>query len=171
MINITSKGRYALKIMIDLALHVEDGKQQRLEIAERQGIPPDYIDQILSRLRASQLIESIRGRYGGFLLDKEPSEISAWDIFAAAEDTLYPVRCMESTGCGCDQSCSTKDIWGDLFSDLEMNLRKKSLTHLVDVWKRSEDKTLVGEGFPTLNRGQKIVRECKAPIKRLADRV
>ncbi|MEZ4740960.1 MAG: Rrf2 family transcriptional regulator [Bdellovibrionota bacterium] len=157
MINITSKSRYALKIMVDLAAHEQSGKQQRLDIAERQGIPPDYIDQILSRLRQSELVTSIRGRNGGFILGRPASEISVWDIFSAAEDTLYPVQCIESSNCLGGYLCSTRDIWLDLFSDLRKNLQKKTLAQLATLWKKPEDLAMM-TGFETLC-------ECKAPIK------
>jgi Rrf2 family protein len=75
-VNITAKSRYALKIMMDLAVQEDHGHQQRHNIAQRQNIPLDFMDQITSRLRAAGLVASIRGRSGGFQLSKLTTEIS-----------------------------------------------------------------------------------------------
>ena len=84
--NVTSKSRYALKFMIELASGEE--LRSRSDISRRQGIPIDYMDQILSRLRASGLVKTTRGRSGGVSLNKDASEITSWEIFDAVEEGL-----------------------------------------------------------------------------------
>jgi Rrf2 family iron-sulfur cluster assembly transcriptional regulator len=160
--NITSKGRYALKIMLDLAQNPEC-KQQRHDIAERQGIPFDYIDHILARLRNANLISSIRGRNGGFILSRAPHEISAWDIFHAAEDSIHPVMCLGSEQCLNDDICHTKGVWEHLFEEIQASLERKTLQELVRVWKKSE----IGDTMALSD----FKMECKGPAKRLGGQV
>jgi Rrf2 family protein len=155
--NITSKGRYALKIMLDLG-NFPETKQQRHDIAERQGIPYDYIDHVLARLRNAELIKSIRGRNGGFILGRAPENISAWEIFVAVEDSVHPVMCLGTGHCGNNEICNTKGVWEHLFADIEQSLARKSLAELVRVWKKSENE--VNMGF--LDHQM----ECKGPAKR-----
>ena len=156
--NITSKGRYALKIMLDLG-HRSEGRQQRHDIAERQGIPYDYIDHVLARLRNAGLIKSIRGRNGGFILGLAPEDISAWDIFVAAEDSVHPVMCLGTGHCLNDEVCHTKGVWEDLYAGIEQSLAGKSLAELVRVWKKSENEVTMD----LLDRQM----ECRGPAKRL----
>lgn len=110
--NITSKSRYALKIMMDLAQH-EGHLVHRADVAQRQGVPLDYMDQILSRLRDGSLIESTRGRGGGYKLALQPDQISVLEIFSSVEDVFEPVQCLDGgAGCMAQQVCQSKDAWG-----------------------------------------------------------
>jgi Rrf2 family protein len=113
--NITSKSRYALKIMMDLAFHADRPHVHRYDIARRQGIPSDYMDQILVRLRRGDLIESVRGRGGGYRLAKLPSQITVSELFAAVEDHYQPVLC-QGEACNFEAGCSSKPAW-DLIAD------------------------------------------------------
>ena len=133
--NITAKSRYALKIMMDLAVNEEHGHQQRQSIALRQSVPLDFMDQITSRLRAAGLVESIRGRSGGFQLAKSPADISMWAIFEAVEDSLYPVKCLDHEKCELEASCISSSAWNDILSVLKTELMKKSLFDVVAKWK------------------------------------
>jgi Rrf2 family protein len=87
--NITAKTRFGLKALMDIAYHHRVGPVQRRHIALRQGIPTDYMDQILMRLRNSGLIQSLRGREGGYHLALEADEISVWDVVNSVEDEPY----------------------------------------------------------------------------------
>jgi Rrf2 family protein len=156
--NITSKGRYALKIMLDLG-HNSEIRQQRHDIAERQGIPYDYIDHVLARLRNAGLVKSIRGRNGGFVLGRPSELISAWDIFVAVEESVHPVLCLGTGQCINDDICNTKGVWENLFADIEQSLARKSLAELVRLWKKSENEVNIG----FLDHQM----ECKGPVKRL----
>lgn len=89
VMNITAKTRFALKALMDIAYHHRVGPVQRRHIALRQGIPTDYMDQILMRLRNSGLIQSLRGREGGYHLALEADEISVWDVVNSVEDEPY----------------------------------------------------------------------------------
>lgn len=133
---ITSKSRYALKVMMDLATHQEKNLEQRHDIASRQGIPLDYLDQILLRLRAGGLIESVRGRAGGFKLVIEPKNISVWDILDASEDSLYPVQCLSDDsathGDSCLGSglCTTRGPWEEIIGTVKQSLNGITLDDL-----------------------------------------
>ena len=126
--NITSKSRYALKIMMDLTYHRDQPLVRRAEIAKRQGIPPDYLDQIMIRLRAGDLVESVRGRNGGYRLNRSPAEITLWDVFGTVEDGIYPVECLE-TGHSCDfePGCTTFPVWHQIFDAIRGPLSKMNL--------------------------------------------
>lgn len=112
--NITSKSRYALKILLDMAEHgATDELVQRAEIASRQGIPLDYMDQILGRLREAGLIASTRGRGGGYRLSRLPETVSMLEIFTAVEDAFEPVQCLDGGAhpCTASATCSSRDAW------------------------------------------------------------
>jgi Rrf2 family protein len=130
--NITSKSRYALKIMMDLALHASFSHTHRQDIVRRQGIPPDYLDQIMMRLRRGELIESIRGRGGGYRLARPAHQISVWDIFSVVEDSMIPAQCVEGQHtCDFEVACMTRDAWQTIYQSIRSNLQKMSLAQLL----------------------------------------
>ncbi len=133
--HITSKSRYALKILLDLAEHYDQGQQRRSSIAERQSVPLDFMDQILIRLRQAGFVTSKRGPRGGVALGKDPQTISLWDIFSQVEDGLYPVACMEKHDCLLDNKCISQDAWTQVFDIIKKELSKKTLADLVTSWK------------------------------------
>lgn len=151
--NITAKSRYALKVMIDLALFSTKELQQRSSLAERQGIPIDYMDHILQRLKSSELIKTVRGRGGGLCLGRNPEDISAWDIVKAVEDITSPVQCIVEP-CGHEDSCFSKDAWELIYLDIVTSLKSRTLSALVHQ-EYSKQVTL-----------RVSARECKAPSKR-----
>ena len=134
--NITSKSRYALKIMMDLTHYRSLPHVKRVDIAKRQGIPPDYLDQIMVRLRSGKLVESIRGRGGGYRLARSPDTISLWDVFGTVEDSIYPVGCVGGSAHSCDfeAGCVAKSAWEDIFSAIKSPLEKIKLTSIADKW-------------------------------------
>lgn len=129
--NITSKSRYALKIMMDLA-EAKSDLTHRSDIAQRQGIPLDYMDQIMSRLRERGLIGSTRGRSGGYRLSRAASEVSVLEIFTAVEDAFEPVQCLDGGhGCMAEHFCSSKDAWGAISSAIRQALSGIILSDIV----------------------------------------
>lgn len=157
--NLTSKSRYAVKIMIDFALH-SDEKLQRHTISERMGIPGDYIDHILARLRDAGIIDSIRGRSGGFVLKKKPEEISMWEIFKAAEDTVYSVECIDVQGCSHSEYCLNKSTWDEIYGTIQHALEAKMLDQMAAVWKQRKD-----ELPPENDEMRSRIVNCRAPKK------
>ena len=98
---ISTKGRYGLRLMLDLATEGGESPVPVKEIAKRQNISEKYLEQIISPLSKAGLVKSIRGAQGGYILTRPASEITAGDILRAAEGTIAPVECCES---GCDRS-------------------------------------------------------------------
>lgn len=161
--NFTAKSRYALKIMMDLADSKLVGRQQRNKIAMRQGISVDFMDHIMARLRNKELIESTRGRFGGFELKKSAEEISLWDIFDAVEDNIYPVQCIEDhDACKFEASCISYDAWSDVFYSIKKELASKTLASMVQKWQQKK----VHLKLNNIPANQ----ECKAPSKGNSDR-
>lgn len=127
-VNLTSRSRYALKIMLDLAHRRNDPLVRRQEIVARQGIPSKYLDQILIRLRRADLVESVRGRTGGYRIGREIDQISVWEVFRAVEDGIYPVECVdEHHGCEFMQSCAAVEPWQLIFEAMRKCLEGMSL--------------------------------------------
>ncbi len=158
--NITSKSRYALKIMMDLTEHSsadEAAVVQRSDIAVRQGIPLDYMDHILSRLREAGLLGSVRGRSGGYRLLRPADAVSVWEIFLAVEDGFQPVQCLEGgVGCVSEHVCSSKDAWGLISSAIRSALSGIILGDLVHRRELTKDlESLVSQ-----------TQECRAPKRR-----
>lgn len=149
--NFTAKSRYALKVMMDLAVKHDAGQQTRLSISHRHGIPIDFMDQILARLKSANLIQTTRGRSGGISLSHTPAEISLWKIFRAVEDSLYPVQCLEVDGCAFDHECISKDIWTTIFSGIQAHLEGLSLHQAV-----------MGQDILIIEKNG-LIQECKAP--------
>lgn len=133
--NLTSKSRYALKIMMDLAHFSHQPLVRRSDIASRQGIPTDYLDQIMIRLRAGKLVQSTRGRSGGYRLARPAEEITMWDLFSSVEESIVPVECI-SKGHSCDfeASCVSKNAWVEIFSAIRGSLSKITLASIAGSW-------------------------------------
>lgn len=162
--NLTSKSRYALKIMMDLAHYgATQALVRRGEIATRQGIPTDYLDQIMIKLRAGNLVESTRGRTGGYRLSRSAEEISMWDLFSAVEESMIPVECISSGHvCDFERSCSSKEGWGTIFGALKTSLGEISLARLAKQW-AAESSGQMANQLRTVAGGCQgdLVQECR----------
>ena len=114
--NITSKGRYALRVMLDLAQHPDDGFVSLKTVAERQGISMKYLEAIVGSLKKAELLESTRGKEGGYRLSKAPADYSVEEILHAIEDNLAPVSCIKDGSIQCDRAaaCQTLPMWKEL---------------------------------------------------------
>ena len=112
---ISTKGRYALRVMIELALHDAEELVPLKEVAKRQGITLKYMEQIISPLAKAGYVQSLRGSNGGYRLAKKPSEYKAGDILRVMEGPLEPVVCLEDGyNCPRTDSCSTLEFWQGL---------------------------------------------------------
>lgn len=124
--NITTKGRYALRIMIDLAGQ-KDGNPVSLKgISERQGISMKYLEAIASVLNKAGLIASSRGKNGGYRLTRVPEEYSIGEILRQTEGSLAPVSCLES-GCPNSEGCITLPLWAGLDRRIDDYLNRVTL--------------------------------------------
>ena len=112
---LSSKGRYATRAMLDLAIHFGQGVIRLKDISKRQQISARYLEQIFIPLRRAGLVKSLRGLHGGFTLGKPPQEIPLSEIIRAVEGSVTPVRCVDEPGL-CQQSddCITRNIWAEI---------------------------------------------------------
>lgn len=112
---LTTKGRYGLRAVVDLAVNTDDEAVALSQIAERQGISLNYLEQLVAKLKKSGIVNGIRGAQGGYVLAMPAEEISVGDILRALEGDLSPVDCYEinSNDTPCDNSdiCVTKYVW------------------------------------------------------------
>ena len=137
--NVTSRGRYALRVMLDLAQHPEDGYVSLKTVAERQDISMKYLEAIVCSLKKAELMESSRGKEGGYRLVKSPAEYTVGEILRCLEDNLAPVACIREDGVHCDQAagCMTLPMWRELDEITNAYLDRVSLQDLItgDKWK------------------------------------
>ncbi|SFX47626.1 Rrf2 family transcriptional regulator [Ruminococcus sp. XPD3002] len=131
---ISTKGRYALRMIIDLALHQDDGFVSLKDIAERQEISKKYLEQIVPMLNKSGILRTNRGNKGGYALAKSPEQLSVGDILRATEGSLAPVSCLDDNPNTCprQESCSTLYIWEGLFKTITDYLDNITISEIVE---------------------------------------
>ena len=141
---ISTKGRYALRTMLDLAVHEKGGLTPLREISTRQGITIKYLEQVMNLLNKAGFVRSVRGAGGGYRLAKEPSEYTIGDILRVAEGSLAPVSCLEDEVnlCPRNADCMTVDFWEGLADAI--NNYVDSFT-LEDLLKYSKEDASVNE--------------------------
>lgn len=128
---LTTKGRYAVTAMLDLALHYDDGPITLADISQRQGISLSYLEQLFSRLRKQALVDSTRGPGGGYRLSRVSTKISVADVITAVDEKVETTRCGGKGDCQDDQPCLTHDLWMDLSKQIHDFLSGISLGSLV----------------------------------------
>lgn len=134
---ISTKGRYALRLMLDLAMN-ESGEPIRLkEVAERQGISDKYLEQIIATLNKAGVVKSTRGAQGGYSLKKAPSEYTVGMILRLTEGSLAPVACVEEGEEVCDRcdGCATMKLWAKVNDAVNQVVDSVTLQDLVD-WQK-----------------------------------
>lgn len=138
--NVTSKGRYALRVMLDLAQHPDEGFISLKTIADRQAISMKYLESIVCGLKKAGLVESSRGKEGGYSLLRRPEEYPVGEILRCMEDKLAPVSCITSDGIACSQAsgCLTLPMWRELDELTNSYLDTVTLRDLLtgDKWKQ-----------------------------------
>ena len=129
---ISTKGRYALRIMMDLALH-NNGKYISLkEISNRQEISNKYLEQIISLLNKAGFLDTARGNTGGYRLAKDSKEYTVGDILRATEGDLAPIYCLTEEGeCGKQKNCKTYSFWKGLDDTINEYIDSKTLEDLI----------------------------------------
>ena len=132
---ITTKGRYGLRALIDLAKYSEIEPVSINSIATRQGISERYLEQLMTLLKKAGLIKSIRGAGGGYVLAREMSEISVGDVLRALEGSLESVECAgfrEEDSCEAAGGCVTKYVWQKINESINRTVNEISLKQLVE---------------------------------------
>ena len=142
--NITSKGRYALRVMLDLAQHREEGYISLKTIADRQGYSMKYLEMIVGSLKREGLVASTRGKEGGYQLIRDPEDYTIGEILRCIEDNLAPVACIKAGDICCEHAgeCMTVPMWKELDDITNAYLDGVSLQDLLtgEKWKKPIDK-------------------------------
>lgn len=134
---ISTRGRYALRLMLDLAVHSTGEPVSLKDIARRQQISEKYLEQIISMLNKAGFVRSIRGAQGGYLLKKESSEYTVGEILRLTEGDLAPVDCVgkESGACGRKQECVTIRVWEQINQAVNQVIDNITLADMAE-WQR-----------------------------------
>lgn len=128
---LTTKGRFAVTAMLDLALHEQDKPVTLAGISERQSISLSYLEQLFSRLRRSGLVKSVRGPGGGYRIAKPHTEISVSEIISAVDELIDATQCGGQENCRDERRCMTHDLWSSLNVKILDYLSGISLAELV----------------------------------------
>lgn len=132
---LSTKGRYAVMAMADLAFHASGKPVTLAEVAERQAISLSYLEQLFGKLRRGGLVKSVRGPGGGYMLSREAAETMISDIVMAVDEPIKATRCPDgaSAGCQADKSrCLTHDLWQELGNQIYLYLNSVSLADICE---------------------------------------
>jgi len=128
---LTTKGRYAVTAVLDLALHQDGGPVSLAAISERQGISLSYLEQLFAKLRRNNVVSSTRGPGGGYTLTESVDEVSVSDIILAVDETCKVVDCDGNEGCTDGYQCLTHDLWQELSNEIRTFLDGITLSEIM----------------------------------------
>ena len=131
---LTSKGRYAVMALVDLARFNNINPVSLRDISLRQGISLDYLEQIFSKLRKKEIVQSVRGIQGGYILNRKANEIKLTNIFDAVDEKVKTVQCKKDSKRGCNgkaTKCITHNLWDELENHINYFFEQKTLDDLV----------------------------------------
>ena len=132
---LTSKGRYAVMALVDLARFDGINPVSLRDISLRQGISLDYLEQIFSKLRKKEIVQSVRGTQGGYILNRKAKEIKLTNIFDAVDEKVKTVQCKKESKKGCNgkaTKCITHNLWDELEIHINTFFENKSLKDLLN---------------------------------------
>ncbi len=131
---ISTKGRYAVRIMLDLAMNNTGEIIRAKDIAVRQGISGKYLEQIIAVLNRAGYVKSVRGAQGGYRIAKDPKEYTVGMILRLTEGDMAPVACLESGApeCGRRDTCETLEVWRELYEAINNVIDNVTIADLVD---------------------------------------
>ena len=141
---ISTKGRYGLEALLDMAMQIDEAPIKISSIAMRQGLSEKYLEQIFSSLKNNGIVRSVRGAQGGYLLARPINQITVREILTALEGPLSPVACATK---GCDVECGrfdfcvTKAFWGDMAEALNQATEAISLSDVLECLKEENNST------------------------------
>lgn len=139
---LSTKGRYAVTAMLDLALNGTEGPVTLADISENQGISLSYLEQLFAALRSKGLVRGVRGPGGGYYLGRESDEISIADVICAVDEWVEFTRCKGRQNCQDGQRCLTHSLWDDLSQQIFMFLTDITLSDLVERGQKREAERL-----------------------------
>lgn len=129
---LSTKGRYAVTAMMDLALHDRSGPVTLAEISECQDISLSYLEQLFAKLRKGKLVEGVRGPGGGYRLARAADDITVADIICAVDENVDATRCAGREDCQGGRRCLTHELWSDLSDQIHTFLKGITLAQFVD---------------------------------------
>lgn len=133
---LSTKGRYGVKAMVELAIHYgEEDPVSIKSISERQNVSECYLEQLFSPLRKSELIKSIRGAQGGYVLSRPPEEITVADIMEVLEGPIEISNCVDDESCDNIDSCATRLLWVRIKQSIDGVMKTTTLKDIVDDYK------------------------------------
>ncbi len=134
-LKLSTKGRYAVMAMVDLAMHSDNRPISLADIADRQEISLSYLEQLFAKLRRGGLVRSVRGPGGGYLLAREDTETRISDIILAVDEPIRATRCTPGQPFGCrinKSRCMTHDLWEELGNQIYLYLSSVTVADVVD---------------------------------------
>ena len=131
---VSTKGRYALRVMIDIAKYGEDSYVALGDIANRQGLSEKYLESIIKMLVQNKFVKGLRGKNGGYKLTKDAKDITAWDIISITENDFYVVACMDPKAPKCDRTaqCVTLPMWKEFSAEMKKFFQKYTIADLAN---------------------------------------
>jgi Rrf2 family iron-sulfur cluster assembly transcriptional regulator len=128
---LTTKGRYAVTAVLDLAIHQHGGPVSLAAISERQCISLSYLEQLFAKLRRNGVVDSTRGPGGGYTLNRDAADISVSDVILAVDEGYNVAKCDDLDGCQGDYNCLTHDLWNELSNEIRNFLDGISLAEVM----------------------------------------
>ncbi|MGH4137204.1 RrF2 family transcriptional regulator [Clostridium sp.] len=129
---LSTKGRYGVKAMVDLAINYGDQPVSIKSISERQSISEYYLEQLFSSLRRAKLIKSVRGAQGGYILNRPPEKITIYDVINVLEGPIEVSDCLEDGSCNNIDCCATRLLWKKIKNSIDSVTTSITLKDIVD---------------------------------------
>jgi len=162
---LTTKGRYAVTAMLDLSINASKGPVTLSDISKRQNISLSYLEQLFSKLRKQELVSSVRGPGGGYLLGRKDSEIDVAEIIDAVNESLDTTKCQGKGDCQGGEMCLTHHLWEDLSGQIHKFLSNISLAELIS---KREIEQIARNQHDRMNTEQDIEDQPQAGLERIA---
>lgn len=159
---LTSKGRYAVTAMLDVALHSRKGPVPLADISERQEISLSYLEQLFSRLRKEQLVSSVRGPGGGYKLGRSASDIAIGEVIRAVDESVDATRCQGQADCQGGERCLTHTLWQDLSDRISQFLNSITIGELMT---KNEVKEVAGRQDTTKATAKSLVSDIEISMQ------
>ena len=162
---LTTKGRYAVTAMLDLSINASKGPVTLSDISKRQNISLSYLEQLFSKLRKQELVSSVRGPGGGYLLGRKDADIDVAEIIDAVNESLDTTKCQGKGDCQGGEMCLTHHLWEDLSSQIHKFLSDISLADLIS---KREIEQIARNQHDRMNSEQDIEEQAQAGLERIA---
>ena len=137
---LSTKGRYGVKAMVELAIHYGSSPLSIKTISQRQGISEYYLEQLFSSLRKAKLIKSIRGAQGGYILNRQPEDITVSDIIEVLEGPIEISDCLDGVTCNNVDCCATRLLWKKIKTSIDEVTNSVTLKDIVEDYKAMKEK-------------------------------